>query len=438
MMRKAGFVALIVGLVVAVALPGLPGTTAPLVQARQDDIPVCATNGVQLLGTDWEVEGGVWGLKTSNGNVPDPANIINYGTVAAQFTTIQSSGVITPAKPVVIFIIDDFDGSSIEPKEGLPHGEYVIYVARELLKAFDTAQSLEWEEMIPGITTSIPPADENKILLAKIDVTDMNHRFYPAEEMVQAIQNVLGQYDNNQYDHFVLNMSFVLIPCKYKDYDFDDFIRDFPKGPDEYEEEIHGPYNLLRYIMTQRTADPNDTPTSDDKKELYKWAINWEGANLLNPLRDYIQTTPNSYFWIGAAGNLGDVEIDLDEDGRPDLIDPLIPSKWPEVISVGATMADGSNYTTLAEFSNLAAVKAPGAWYQHFHGPDPDPTKPKDDEYMAGTSYAAPAASVLFALMLATDEVECDFAAQKIDKLSQDYFIDTVWNSNKMTSACHD
>lgn len=108
--------------------------------------------------------------------------------------------------------------------------------------------------------------------------------------------------------------------------------------------------------------------------------------NLYGLLEDLVVREDITVIPVAAAGNFGNI---------PGIAaGPLAPGNWPDVVSVTGSLVDNSN-GRWPPF-NAGEIMTPGAWY------------PIGPEYVAGTSFSAPAASVLLALIQAASP-SCSF-----------------------------
>jgi hypothetical protein len=73
---------------------------------------------------------------------------------------------------------------------------------------------------------------------------------------------------------------------------------------------------------------------------------------------------------------------------------PFYPARWPEVISVSANEGNDLRFWL---HSNNGDISVPGAWFLF-----------DDGQYRAGTSFAAPVASMLIAVDLTQTDPTCE------------------------------
>jgi subtilisin family serine protease len=100
---------------------------------------------------------------------------------------------------------------------------------------------------------------------------------------------------------------------------------------------------------------------------------------------------------VASAGNFGNTEFGT-------MTFSLLPGAWREVVSVGGLAGEDMSNRNPWINSNPGEIVAPAAWYQYIT-PNNQPTA----GYYAGTSFAAPAVSVMGAVQLSAELVSCSF-----------------------------
>ena len=414
-LSRPGHFLVVVFLILVASVPGLSSSFLPSAQAQDDS--TCAANEFQVLGQEWEVAGGAFGFTAAQ---PPNADTVAYDMLAQQFSqmTLGSGSAIAPDRQVVILIVDDFD----TPVRTLSHGEYVIEVASDML----------------GAARADVGFAEEMILVDKVEVT-----YDDVSVIISRIDDALRARIEDGYTHFVLNMSFALMPCMYEveagRHNLPDNVTLFWQAFMEVYENPERPknYSLIQYVenalLTQGNVPdsvPEDIPfeESDSIARAVARAVvfDWIGteSTLLDPLRAYLQGgLPEGVevlVPVASAGNYGGYTPPYDPDGNG-FVDPFAPGSWPEVISVSSTRAD---FSQLSVFSNAGGISAPGEWHEIA----------SSSEYVAGTSFAAPVTSVLVALMQSTSAVTCNFAPWEQAELLNAYLID-AWNDTPPFSA---
>lgn len=251
-----------------------------------------------------------------------------------------------PSKIVRLVIVDDFTTNT---PSGMTHGAEVSAVANQLL-----AKLVSNNILPPGRVrleqVDIGPAYTSDFILQQID-----NQLFKNKEAPQGPQVSL-----------VLNLSFVLIPCS-----------------DSVKKEL--PAQLQKYAEQGDKGDKTLTNIFGGEDKAVK-ALTDPGVGL-DVLRARIKDLSNSGEFaevvsVAAAGNFGEK------------LDAFSPGNWPEVISVGGSKFD--DLTKGWEFFNRGEMLTPGAWY-------PITT----NRFIAGTSFAAPGASVFLAAYLAADSTVC-------------------------------
>lgn len=303
-------------------------------------------------------------------------------------------------------------GSSLPDSiEQIAHGDLVAEVVENLLSTLRGS----------GNTDLFTLA--NNVWVIKVDISDTAgyQLSLIADEIRSTVSDLQANYGINR---FIINMSFGLVPCEIQnlgtrdvsfsfarfqsqrnetprfifdvDYEFDTgepapvayngygitdfFIDGYGNGvntPDRAprlteEEAVRAVGELLSY--------PSTDPTSSEPEML----------KLRTLLAEYLKASTDGLMYvipIAASGNYADVIPDA----------PLAPAKYPEVIAAGATLGMLPNSHEWF-FSQPAHLLAPGAWYNFYEA----------NSYSAGTSFAAPYASVLASMYLAFPEV-CKF-----------------------------
>jgi hypothetical protein len=368
-LSRLGYFLFIVFLVVTVLVSGQGSSPRRYAQAQDgasEEISLCAGHGFLVEGQNWEVEGGVGGIRDTTAEPLGPDEAVDYSTILSSQISVSSI-----YKPVAILVIDDFQ----TPVGNLSHGDYVYTVADELLKSFG----------IP-VLYAPPETADSSILLDKLDVAPG----YRTNLIVQGINTKLAQYQASGYSRVVLNMSFVLMPCEYtfqgtdKKFDFFTFIDTYQARTQEGEN-----YSLVEYLQQYFT----DPVREGRVQEL----LNYDVAAEFESLHKQLQQSPpegiDKIIPVAAAGNSG-------------WSVPFKPGLWLEVLSASSTQADTA---TLSIFSNSGEIAAPGEWYEF----------PANDEAVAGTSFAAPFVSVFFALLEAKDSGnQCDEWELSVDPAS--------------------
>jgi hypothetical protein len=296
---------------------------------------------------------------------------------------------------VAILVIDDFssDGSGTTPAS---HGWLVWQVFQQLYE-------------------KLPAEAANQIVLQQVDIADQQG--YRSDLILPALQSAVQSLSSQGISRFVLNMSFVFIPCADKDLGFN--ISDFLKarqnnlGRSLIEQLGDDPQYVRSVLKDSRIGYIDDTsfaplgqtvprgsqalsaaalstqipPTPGATQPEFR-AKDLRVLKLLNnvklqsdPLRDFLRQQRDLMIVpVASSGNFKQRK-------------PFYPARWPEIISVSAN--EGNNLRFWLH-SNNGDLSVPGAWFLF-----------DDGEYRAGTSFAAPVVSLLIAVDLTQTTPRC-------------------------------
>lgn len=339
---------------------------APLAHAQQ---PVNCTT--VLAEQDYYISGG----GGTTGGIP--ASRVASSSAPQDWLTNAPAGGL----PVGLVIADDF---STRSAQDLSHGEQVASHLTGLLDALGFSLIAQlgnvpsevfgdaevWERVRPDTT--------QMLYLVRVDT----ERF-TTDIIRDRISAAVGwlrsqQPDDPAVSHTVVNMSFAVMPCNL-----------FEGGdgtPDQ---------NLLAALRNYRASVGQDAPLA----ALRDWLASQFDRLDNDPLYLYIaaetaesgEPTFRHSLFVASAGNIGD-EFPF----------ALYPGAWPEVVNVSATYAIHADEWW--ERSNPGEVSAPGAYFDD------------GNAVYAGTSFAAPAVSLYYALrMTALDTLPeaCPFRANE-------------------------
>jgi subtilisin family serine protease len=374
----------------------------------------CPVNDFQLLGQRWRA-GNVFESAPSfarlgdkarlsplsqphdpqtEGIVPDEALWVALRTYARFDATPLMSGTTVPT---MIIVVDDF--STPTPAES--HGAAVYSVLERMVGAL-------------GVPTS-------RIGLSQIDLAADNYNLNTvATRIEQAIRS------NSAYRRFVINMSFVIIPCqgvitvegRQITFNFDEFIGNYRSSQGRtalltaVAQEVPSLIPLAPNPASARGGAQQGVPGQGDvvprpfaegiaafASDYTRGAYNPRRANETNdPLRRALMRLRglgSEIVVVASSGNFG-------QPGS------FAPGSFPEVISVSASLAN--NFTAIWTPTNGGEVMAPGAWY------------PLGSEFVAGTSFSAPAMSGLTALLLSSGDVRCSFISLMNGRYDNPFF----------------
>jgi hypothetical protein len=348
---------------------------------------------------------------------------------------------------VAILIVDDFKNPSASG--ALTHGSLVREIFDQLVTAFSAT------------------LDVSGIQLVNVDVgwdmPDSIETHYRTEDIAAEIQRNIEALEQDGVSRFVVNMSFGVIPCHVginpnPDGDPDTFDYELILGVDQdlamtqgyiyfdffYFLEQHMQFptlSLSQYVAYLWDYAGQDIPPIEDNgagepvlpdneaqlafgrtvmSDLM--TVPGEGEASLVPdsptlakrpitslqktfTPDPLQTLLQSYLdtsWdtISDLGGQADessfIIVPVGAAGNIPGITSVIPGAWPEVVSISASLG---NTTDRWASSSNGEIMTHGAWYLF-----------SDGNYRAGTSFAAPAASVLIAQYLSTHDLStCTF-----------------------------
>ncbi len=365
-------------------------------QNRNQDVVNCALTPDQILGQAFSGTAGASGEISDSGLTPEGENI-EIGLLDSNADWIMNNLLYaTPGtESVAILVIDDFssDGSGDTPAS---HGWLVWQVFQQL---YD----------------NLPVAAARQITLQQVDIADQQG--YRSDLILPALQSAIQDLSGQGINRFILNMSFVFIPCTDKDLGFNisDFLdaRQSNPGLSLVEQLGDDPQYVHSILKDSRIGYIDDTsfalidptaprgsqqlpiaermppipPTPSAAKPTFR-GQDLSVLTLLNhtnlqsdPLRDFLRQQRGLMIVpVASSGNF--------KQRRP-----FYPARWPEVISVSAN--EGNNLRFWLH-SNDGDVSTPGAWFLF-----------DDNQYRAGTSFAAPVASLLIAIDLTQPTPQC-------------------------------
>lgn len=417
----------------------------------QDDVPpdVCALNDFQTTGQEWVYPGSGSGI-TSDPNFVVPEGVVTLG----DFGHWIPDEVTTGDARVLILVVDDFNNPAKSSKNGLTHGQAVLDIVQQVYEQLVPSQPPQEEGdeyttadfkidtvNIPGYDlTNIESAIQTKItenpsydkvvlnmsfavLPCQIEPFSLHIRdeFLPthfaSDFIAEAAPNweVLSVEDSGVLENAGLEVS--------------DVITGFDTTCDDYNR-VDLWTNVLASMIAEDSltlcVERAGTPVTPSPQvpalalfkairgysltlaltelslsgqtglTLAQWDQNIQlmAAYVLGyltglppnhfdltPLYHLLQTSSTPIIPVAAAGNLG--------RSMPGYAPSLAPGSWDMVISVSGSTA---NEPTLQWTpSNNGEVMAPALWYLD------------NGEYIAGTSFAAPAVSVMVALAAAAD-----------------------------------
>jgi hypothetical protein len=245
---------------------------------------------------------------------------------------------------------------------GLPHGLLVyrdLYTAlvsemsRDADQKFYGYSAIDWK--INWVRNVSVWHGEHKLMLIGIDTESFRTGY-----IASRLESIIAYLRLRGYEHFVVNMSFAIVPCEYtriydqivnSDQELGSLIEIFVQNFSQDQtgtllakfEEFGGfgvPSSIAKTLLSELVYNP-DSPfplnLGNDPLRLM----------LCDPKREY------AIYPVGAAGNWPR------EDGEPGFPHPFAPAKFDEVMSVGSANEAG-NDPPFAKYSNPAEVVMEG------------------------------------------------------------------------------
>ncbi|MBZ0309580.1 MAG: S8/S53 family peptidase [Anaerolineae bacterium] len=350
----------------------------------------------QILGQAFSGTAGAAGETSDSGLTPEGETIeTDQLATSADWITSNLLYATPGTESVAILVVDDFssDGTDNIPAS---HGWLVWQVFQQL---YDT----------------LPQEATSQIILQQVDIADQQG--YRSDLILPELQSAIQDLSEQGIERFVLNMSFVFIPCTDKDLGFNisDFLdaRQNNPGRSLVEQLGDDPQYVRSILKDSRIGYIDDTsfapvdptaprgsqelsptapatqipPTPGTAQPAFR-AQDLHILQLLNnanlqsdPLRDFLRQQRDVMIVpVASSGNFKQRK-------------PFYPARWPEVISVSANEGNDLRFWL---HSNDGDISAPGAWFLF-----------DDDQYRAGTSFAAPVVSLLIAVDLTQPTPQC-------------------------------
>lgn len=300
----------------------------------------------------------------------------------------------SPLAPAAILVVDDFFSFPLDDDGHytMPHGRQVAAVIYEFIDLLIS------EGVLPNFNT---------ILVQEVDISDHPSNGgggYSGDVVANRIDSAIQTLQGLGYQHFIINMSFSMIPCSDPDtgFDFFEFLeyrrtnQQFLEDPETEdlitggEGEVFQNFGLEQYLTeVLGLSDPQGYLA-----ELLSFHCETQNLPGLQPLlSDYLAISADPgedlrVIPIASSGNYGDL-----------VSDPFAPACWPETIAVSASVGSDPNNPDLWEYSQDGNIIAPGAW--HFDA--------FNNFYRAGTSFSAPFISTIAGLFMTYLDVPCEF-----------------------------
>ena len=320
------------------------------------------------------------------------AGAANSGFAGAGDETIEEAGLVIDVESltsawdtstagmedVAILIVDDFSGD--EPTEAddwqtAAHGWLVLDVLRQL-------------------RDELPTAVAERVTLVQIDVAD--DTAFRSDLMREELEMVVDQLRQDEgIERFVVNMSFVFVACADGEFNFQRFLDRHEDDPDySVIEAAGGDLDYFETVLDDESVtamDQRDFEVDDENDRGGPPAFVVEQLAILELFEEpQIQSdTLRDYFRARHEETI----IPVPASGNFKWKRPFFPARWAEVISVSAVMGETSD---MWRQSNRGEISTSGAWFRF-----------GDDYYSAGTSFAAPVASMRLAVDQTQTEPTC-------------------------------
>ena len=325
------------------------------------------------------------------------ANISYAGALGDEIETntwdIEETTVLTDLQyatvgsdPVVIVVIDDF--STIDPREDA--SDDVIWA--------NASHGWLVMEVIDRVLATLPTETSSLISVETLHLGGENA--FRSDLIAEELETMLTNLNASGINKFVVNMSFVFVACEEGGFKHAEWMNRRADNPDlTLIEEVEGDPEYVETVLSDASVERMDEngfdvdnskagqggPPEHVAQKLQFLSLFEISRMNSDPLRSFFmdKQQPYTVFPIASGGNFKWKR-------------PFYPAQWPEVLSVSATLGDSPDLWAL---SNNSEISVPGAYFLF-----------DDDVYRAGTSFAAPIASVMIAVDLTQSEPNCDIA----------------------------
>lgn len=376
---------------------------APYKERGQEEInDICVRNPIQFKGTglNWSGGGGALTLLDETGTIKLPGDIVTSPT-DPEFAATTTSGY--EYNNVAIIVVDDFgdegtmgdlsddmqilddlaNGSLSIPDAfaqlenlqttGGQHGPLVL---NHLLQLVNSTDEFEFYDIsVPSTDTIILQlvSTETLMLIKAVNVSSEYEPELIVDRTQEAIDTIVSEYGIN---HFVINMSFNLVPCVVVE-DFENSDTDeievyvdtiFEQNEDVLEEAF--PREDLLAKASEICASDDDEATVEfcediesDPEVLVDIYVNTEllcfittpmlggEDDIISPfIEELLNSDDIEVEFVSAAGNFS----------RPC---PFYPARLRDVISVSSLDILSTSQPMFSSFSNQGEDVAPGAWF---------------------------------------------------------------------------
>jgi hypothetical protein len=363
----------------------------------------CALNEINADGQGYRPSGisGSDGGLTYDINLTRNTGITTAESVGAGWKTVK--GLLgTPQRDATLLIVDDFHGvyrpkpalftrpfqpglngatiASLQDGGNLSHGALVLQHAKDVI--FGTG--LYPDPPIPSLWGNIT-VYRNLQLTRKLTVKALDPGFEATSNIAGSIKSsVIAQKLLSELHRagpsFVVNLSFVLIPCAaYAD--FHSWDQTTPTVDEPFEEYLKAlalhnnvPYDDLITVIVEAVNEPNNDPTQPD-----------------DPLFTLIQDYADVGVFVAASGNYGFAKTGM------------YPAMWKGVVNVTGSAALDTNirnkrFNTGKIMDIAASFRLAASRFTNNHN--------RKDVYYLGTSFSSPTVSAYSVIKskLATSE----------------------------------
>ncbi len=354
--------------------------------------------GLQAVGAGLQAVGAIGGLLLA------PATALESTLLNVDQVTDHLDFVLAPQQhpDVTMILVDDFgedihtlpaavlDGSAdaatlrqLADSGEITHGALVLHHTLELFAGRgyqETARFVEPNHQIHTVVLARSTAPQaGSFVLRLVNTHDRD-----TAGIAGAIRQVFGAQPVSQQPsrRFVVNMSFVMLPCAVTA-DLE------ASGIRTFEDYLEALAIINQVEVDELTGLVTAAPQDDDLLEYFRCPFNTAGdCTATNAYADTI-------VHVASSGNFGS---DF----------PLLPAAAPTVIAVSSQDAEHGSFRQRSGFANTGSVMAPGANFQLA-------TSGGMTIAYAGTSFAAPILSVLTAIDMSRTPPECSATNARVD-----------------------
>lgn len=353
------------------------GIAPTLSQGNNLDEVNCALTPDQILGQAFGATAGAEGETADNALTPEGLNILDNNLDAGAAWIVENLQYApTGSNQVALLVVDDFSSDPFDPDSDhiVSHGWLV------------------WD-VLQQIVAELPEDVTGNIHLEQVNIADDNG--YRSDLIQATLDDAIQSLTSEGYERFVVNMSFVFIPCvdNGRGFTVEKFLQDRKNNPGlSVIEALGGDVEYIRGLLNNPRVDAIDetgieTVDTDrgNQPEFVQEQVNFirffEDQRLEgDPMRRFFRDLNGLVIPVASAGNFKWKR-------------PFYPARWREVLSISASEGDDLGVWS---HSNSGELMVPGAWFQF-----------EDEVYRAGTSFAAPVASLMIALDLTQDSPNC-------------------------------